>query len=197
MCFHIYIYMYTYIHIYPSYDEPRDILLFMCARAFMYIYIYIYTYISLIRRTMWHSVIRLTFHFNETIFKDVFSVSRNFRFVKIIRGLQNNKRPPLLSFGCHSLSDRCSCVSNRAFRLIVQCSFIFASSNCDWLKWITWFILANHSCLWTSNYISSRASLPYLSCYHRPTTTILALQILRYSTMWISWFYLIPTILLS
>ena len=32
----------------------------------------------------------------------------------------------------------------RTFRLVllVRCSFVFASSNCDWLKKITWFILA-------------------------------------------------------
>ena len=35
---------------------------------------------------------------------------------------------------------------NRTFRLVVRCSFVFASSNCYWLKEITWFILANHGC---------------------------------------------------
>ena len=33
-----------------------------------------------------------------------------------------------------------------AFRLAVRSSFVFARSNCDWLKYITGFILANHSC---------------------------------------------------
>ena len=33
-----------------------------------------------------------------------------------------------------------------ALRLVVRSSFVFASSNCDWLKYITWSILANHSC---------------------------------------------------
>ena len=34
---------------------------------------------------------------------------------------------------------------NRAFRLVVRSSFVFANNNWDWLKLITWFILANHS----------------------------------------------------
>jgi len=37
-------------------------------------------------------------------------------------------------------------VNNRAFRLVVRSPFVFANSNCDFLKLITWFILANHSC---------------------------------------------------
>ena len=36
---------------------------------------------------------------------------------------------------------------NRVFRLEVWSSFAFASSNCYWLNYITWFILANHSCV--------------------------------------------------
>ena len=35
---------------------------------------------------------------------------------------------------------------NKHFRLALWCSFVFANCNCDWLKWITWLILANHSC---------------------------------------------------
>ena len=35
---------------------------------------------------------------------------------------------------------------NKTFRLVVRSSFIFASNNCYWTKWITWFITANHSC---------------------------------------------------
>ena len=35
---------------------------------------------------------------------------------------------------------------NKAFRLVVWSSFVFASNNCYWPKQITWFILANHSC---------------------------------------------------
>ena len=37
-------------------------------------------------------------------------------------------------------------LSNRAFRHVVQSSFIFASSNCDWLKQISCFISINSSC---------------------------------------------------
>ena len=43
-------------------------------------------------------------------------------------------------------SNKKSDIEYRAFRLVVRSSFVFASSNCDWLKWITWFISANHSC---------------------------------------------------
>ena len=35
---------------------------------------------------------------------------------------------------------------HRAFRFVVWFSFVCASSNCDWLENITWFILPNHSC---------------------------------------------------
>ena len=35
---------------------------------------------------------------------------------------------------------------NRAFRLVVQTSFVFANSKGDWLTQITWFLLVNNSC---------------------------------------------------
>ena len=35
---------------------------------------------------------------------------------------------------------------NTALRHVVRSSFVFANSNCDWVTWITWFMLANHSC---------------------------------------------------
>ena len=34
----------------------------------------------------------------------------------------------------------------KVFRLVVLSSFVFANSNWDWLKYITWFISANPSC---------------------------------------------------
>ena len=34
----------------------------------------------------------------------------------------------------------------RAFWLVVRSSFVFARSNCYWLKYIMWSILPNHSC---------------------------------------------------
>ena len=34
----------------------------------------------------------------------------------------------------------------RVFRHVVRSSFVFANNNYDWLKQITWFFLANHSC---------------------------------------------------
>ena len=37
-------------------------------------------------------------------------------------------------------------IFNRAFRLVVCSSFVFANNNCNWLNNNnTWFILANHS----------------------------------------------------
>ena len=36
--------------------------------------------------------------------------------------------------------------NNRAFRLVVRSSYVFVSSNCYLLKYISWFIWANDSC---------------------------------------------------
>ena len=34
---------------------------------------------------------------------------------------------------------------DKAFRLVVRYSFVFASSNCDWVRLMTLLILTNHS----------------------------------------------------
>ena len=38
--------------------------------------------------------------------------------------------------------------SNKVFRLVVRSSFVFASSNCDWLKLMTSLILHNRRYCW-------------------------------------------------
>ena len=47
---------------------------------------------------------------------------------------------------------------NWAFRLAVRSSFVYPKNNCDWLKYITWFILANHSCFWKNKWRSNNKS---------------------------------------
>ena len=54
---------------------------------------------------------------------------------------------------------QCASWTNKAFRIVVRCSFVFANNNYSWVKEITWFISANSSwCLqeqkWRSNYNS-------------------------------------------
>ena len=45
------------------------------------------------------------------------------------------------------VTDHCwRIMCNRAFWLVVRSFFVFVNNNWYWLKLITWFILANHSC---------------------------------------------------
>ena len=54
---------------------------------------------------------------------------------------------------------------DRFFRLAVRSSFVFANIYCAWLKYITWFILANGSCcLQKQMKIKFNVDMVYWSC---------------------------------
>ena len=72
--------------------------------------------------------------------------------------------------------------NNGVFRLVVRSSFVFASSNCDWLTLFKWLILANHSfCLRKQMKIELQAERLYII---RECVTIQCTITVQYKISW-------------
>ena len=108
-------------------------------------------------------------------FKTNLWTSRNYRFF-FYESYETNVKKMFLTwstsmhrtFQCLLHSRMYADTLNRAFRLVLRSSFVFANNNCYWLKYITWFILANNSFSLqkvNENQTTSRKALVYRRKY--------------------------------